>query len=133
MRKWDKKEHMKKANLLFEQRCNENKFSWNGEYANESEIVEDREEDDIKDAEKYNHDYNVKADINDKNYTDPYKIKEEDVVTTDEGTISLGDDLEVIEGVDCDCSLDEVDTTDVEKTKWFSDVDGERLMDKVFN
>jgi hypothetical protein len=37
MRRQDKKIAMKKANLLFEQRCNENStaFNWNGEYANE--------------------------------------------------------------------------------------------------
>ena len=31
---------MKKANMLFEQRCNESAFSWDGKYANEEDIDE---------------------------------------------------------------------------------------------
>jgi len=40
MRRQDKKIAMKKANMLFEQRCNESAFSWDGKYANEEDIDE---------------------------------------------------------------------------------------------
>jgi hypothetical protein len=40
MRRQDKKIAMKKANMLFEERCNENRFNWNGKYANEDELEE---------------------------------------------------------------------------------------------
>jgi len=121
MRRFDKKIAMKKANILFEQRCNENKFSWNGQYANEEDL---KESDEDEDKENYHFPYNVSDKENDK-----------DLFLSD-GTISLGDDLEVVEEADCDCNLDEsgdLDPTDVEKTQWFSQVDGERLVDKIFN
>ena len=117
MRRHDKKAHMKRVNLLFEQRCNEEKFSWNGKYTNEND-----------DEEDYHYPFNVNTTSDkDENYTDPYELREKENAVTDEGTISLGDDLEVVE------EDNETDTTDVENSKWFSDVDGERLLDKTFN
>jgi hypothetical protein len=40
MRRHDKKIAMKKANMLFEQRCNESAFSWDGVYENEKDLDE---------------------------------------------------------------------------------------------
>jgi hypothetical protein len=261
MRRQDKKEHMKRVNLLFEQRCNEEKFSWNGKYANED--VESKAFDDLAthqerfsdqdfdmddrnsydsyrsqevikhlmngrevwnletklgfrntstsrafyfqtdkktgeiyfevetndgnildgfithdgeyltlysrnkkaikefpagpppevvaniltfikknetifrhvnetvsedDTDDYNYPYNANTTTDkDENYKDPYEIKDPNE------NIMLGDDLEVVKESDCDCKVDETDTTDVENSIWFSDVDGERLMDKNFN
>tara|TARA_R110000796_G_scaffold40062_1_gene99399 strand:+ start:26010 stop:26555 length:546 start_codon:yes stop_codon:yes gene_type:complete len=177
---------MTKVNKLFEQRCNESRFSWDGKYANEDDINED-------DAEDYNREYNVAAtvDKNDPNYTDPYDIKEK-------SAMFLGNDMETIEEksdkikggladtksaediakkhdvsidiinnaiakgvkvelehtsdkgiayeiakdhvfenpkyyealVKMENGLDEVETTDVEASQWFSDVDAERVTDR---
>ena len=93
MRRHDKKNHIAKANLLFEQRCNEERFSWDGTYANEVN------EDDLKEEE------------------------------IDEIVVGLGDDLEYVDE-DCGCPLDQPEPTDVKKSQWFSDVDGERIIDK---
>ena len=81
MRRHDKKIAMKKANILFEQRCNENAFSWDGTYANEGDIHGDDND--------YNFPYNQADEVNTKdlfNGTDDIE----------EGTMSLGDDIEVI-------------------------------------
>lgn len=53
--------------------------------------------------------------------TDPYELKEK--------IVGLGDDLEYIEEKNCGCSLEESEPTDVANSKWFSDEDGERIMD----
>jgi len=122
MRKHDKKIAMKKANMLFEERCNESAFSWDGKYANEDDLHED-------DAEDYNQEYNAASTIdkNDPNYADPYEIKEK--------AIFLGNDMETIEETeeieeDCGCSLNQPEPSDVKDSQWFSDVDGERITDK---
>ena len=51
---------------------------------------------------------------------DPYELKEK--------FVGLGDDLEYVEE-ECGCSLKENQPTDVKNSKWFSDEDGERIMD----
>jgi len=115
MRRHDKKEHMKKVNLLFEQRCNENAFSWDGKYANEEDLTED-------DKNDYQFPYNQEGGENDKDLFDSESL--------DEGCeLTMGNDLE------CECegktkdSITEFETTDVEASEFFSDVDAKRLQD----
>ena len=65
---------------------NETKFSWDGKYANESDINE------------------------------------------------IGDDLELpIDEEDLGSLLNQPEPTDVKNSQWFSDVDGERSVDNIFN
>lgn len=111
MRRHDKKIHIDRVNKLFEQRCNESKFNWNGKYANENDHEEAVEEGDVED---YNYPFNVDSTIDNDDVTDPYKIKEA-------GVMMLGNDME---------NMDEVDTTDVEASTFFSDVEGEMMTDK---
>ena len=114
MRRHDKKEHMRKANMLFEQRCNENAFSWDGTYANEGDIHEDNNDD-------YNFPYNQDNDVNTKDLFNG----NDDI---EEGTMSLGDDFEVVEE-----EITNITTDISDETQWFSQVDGERAIDKIFN
>tara|TARA_R110000796_G_scaffold219934_1_gene335999 strand:+ start:15005 stop:15382 length:378 start_codon:yes stop_codon:yes gene_type:complete len=106
-----------KANLI-----KETSFSWDGTYANEDDLHE-------TDAEDYNQEYNVASTTNknDPNYTDPYEIKEK-------STMFLGNDMETIEETEeleeeCGCALNQPEPTDVKGSQWFSDVDGERIID----
>lgn len=80
MRRHDKKIWIEQSNKKFQQRCNESKFNWDGQYANE-EVEE---------------------------------------------SFTMGNDIETT-----DEDIDE--TTDVEASQWFSDEDGERITDKIFN
>ena len=106
---------MKKANILFEQRCNENAFSWNGKYANEEDLNED-------DNEGYQFPYNQDNTENDKDLFDSD--------TLDEGCgLTMGNDLE------CECeeetkdSITEFETTDVAASEFFSDEESAMIKD----
>ena len=46
---------------------------------------------------------------------------------------SIGDDLELPLEEECGCSLNQPEPTDVTNSQWFSDVDGEMVIDKQFN
>jgi hypothetical protein len=116
MRRHDKKTHMNKANLLFEQRCNENKFSWNGEYANEDEIKEG--------DDGWPYDVGTDTDEDKESYTDPYAIKDGKIV-------GMPGDMEVVD--EAGTPLKQPEPTDVEDSQWFSDTDAERMLDKIFN
>lgn len=122
MRRRDKLKNIENIN----RRLNENKFSWDGTYANE--VVEEVEvvegvEDDI---EAYNHLYDVESSSKDDNdVVDPYTLREKRMM-------ALGNDIEMVDE-DCGCPLDQPEPSDVGKSQWFSQEDGERLTDKVFN
>lgn len=51
----------------------------------------------------------------------------------DVNEITMGDDIELPldenEEIDCGCSFNQPEPTDVQDSKWFSDEDGERMMD----
>lgn len=94
----------------FSESVNENKFSWNGKYANEG------------DKEDYHYPFDEPE--RDEDDTDPYNLKEK--------AVGLPGDLEIVPE-DCGCSLDENEPTDVDKSQWFSDTDGERLTDKCMD
>jgi hypothetical protein len=125
MRRRDKLKNIEKIN----KRLNENRFSWDGTYANEvnedevaeSEVVESAEED----VEAYNHLYDVEASSKDDDVVDPYTLREKKMM-------ALGNDMEMVDE-ECGCPLDQPEPSDVEKSQWFSQEDGERLTDKVFN
>ena len=118
MRRKDKKEHMKRVNMLFEQRCNESKFSWDGKYANE-EIKED-------DKDDYHFPFNQYDSDNDVDYFDTEKL--------DEKTIMLGNDIEYVdENSEIEEEVTNITTDINDKTQFFSNTDAERRMDKNNN
>lgn len=152
MRRKDKLLHITKLN----NRLNENKFSWDGQYANEHhtgeyaesimsmtvgefldtlqsrdktgyEVVEKVLEANFNetvgegDREDYHYPFdNPESDSDD----DPYELKEK--------IVQFGDDIEIVDE-DCGCGVNESEPTDVEKSQWFSDTDGERLTDKCMD
>jgi hypothetical protein len=120
MRRHDKAEHMERVNRLFEQRCNENKFSWDGKYANE-ELEEGDEED-------YQYPYDLDDKPNDIDYFAP--DKEADVKS--EGMGLPGDFEPDLNKKDVDEVITNI-TTDAEAGIWFSNIDGQRRMDKNLN
>ena len=117
MRRQDKLKNIEKLN----RRLNEDKFSWDGTYANE--LDED-------DNDDYNHLYSLESDPDDKDQVDPYKIREKEGV--DEIVVGLGDDIEMVDEGDGK-PLDQPEPTDVSQSQWFSDDDGERIMAKQEN
>jgi len=122
MRRQDKLKNIAKIN----KRLNENRFSWDGTYANEVNEDEVNEDEVVEgDVEDYNHLYDVEASSKDDDVVDPYTIKEKQM-------IALGSDIEMVDE-DCGCPLDQPEPTDVDKSQWFSQEDGERLTDKIFN
>jgi len=111
MRRQDKLKNIEKLN----RRLNENRFSWDGTYANE--VNED----------EYSYPYDAEETTDSEDITDPYELKETE--TVDEIVVGLGDDIEIVDE-DCGCPLNQPEPTDVKKSQWFSDVDGERITDK---
>lgn len=91
-------------------------------YAEAFTDLEDSKEFRIKegDPEDYYYPFDKPERDDDDDEFDPYKLKEM--------TVGLGDDLEYVDE-DCGCSVNEHEPTDVKKSKWFSDEDGERMMD----
>lgn len=113
MRSRDKKIAMKKANIAFQKRINESKFSWDGKYANEDDPVNEKELITIG-GEPW----------------DEQMEKEKEDEELDEATF-LGNDMEATSPFTDDGNIEEDANmaTDVEDSQWFSDKDGERLTD----